>query len=176
MSDISKKYVKALIKSVKKNKLEEILTSLKVAEEAFKNLKFRTLLYANDISKDKKVDFLLELSSKKEDKILKNFYKVLAYNNRLELIPEIAKELEFEIAKILNKHKGLVISNKKFDKNKINKIAKQLEKKFNTKIDLDYKKSDYNGIKVEVETLGVEIAFSADRLKSQLKEFILKSI
>jgi F-type H+-transporting ATPase subunit delta len=59
---------------------------------------------------------------------------------------------------------------------KIAQIAENLSKKFDTTIELEAKKSDYNGIKVEVESLGVEIGLSTDRLKAQLAEHILKAI
>ena len=37
-------------------------------------------------------------------------------------------------------------------------------------------KSDYNGIKIELDDLGVEASFSVDRLKAQMSEYILKAI
>ena len=41
---------------------------------------------------------------------------------------------------------------------------------------LEVAKSDYNGIKIELEDLGVEASFSMDRLKAQMIEYILKAI
>ena len=35
---------------------------------------------------------------------------------------------------------------------------------------------DYDGIKVDIDGLGVEISFSKDRLKSQLIDHILKAV
>jgi len=175
MSDISKKYVKALVESVDKSKLADISASLSSIVPAFKETKVKTLLYANDISKEKKVEFLTSLMDGCDEKIV-NLFKLLAEYGKLDLIPSIAAELDYETAQILNKHRGLVISDKELSADKISQIAKNLSKKFDTTIELEAKKSDYNGIKVEVETLGVEIAFSADRLKSQLSEYILKAI
>ncbi len=175
MSDISKKYVKALVESVDKSKLADISTSLMGVVSAFKDVKLRTILFANDISKDKKVDFLTSLIPECDEKLV-NLFKLLAEYGRLDIVPSIADELEYKVAQILNKHKGTVISNKDLSSEKVSQIAKNLSKKFNTSIELEAQKSDYNGIKVEVESLGVEIGLSTDRLKAQLAEHILKSI
>jgi len=175
MSDISKKYVKALIESVDKSKLAEISSSLLSLVPAFKDSKLKTLIYANDISKEKKVEFLASLIDGCDEKIV-NLFKLLADYGKLDLIPSIAHELDYEVAQILNQHRGVVISDKELSADKVSQIAENLSKKFETSIELEPKKSDYKGIKVEVETLGVEIAFSTDRLKSQLSEYILKAI
>lgn len=55
-------------------------------------------------------------------------------------------------------------------------MEENFSKKFNSKIKLDGSKSDYNGVKVELDDLGVEVNFSIDRLKSQMSEYILKAI
>ena len=175
MSDISKKYVKALVESVDKSKLAEISSSLLSVVPAFKDVKLRTILFANDISKEKKVEFLSSLIDNCDEKIV-NLFKLLADYGKLDLIPSIAKELNYKVAEILNQHKGVVISDKDLNSKKVKLIAENLSKKFNTSIELEAIKSDYKGIKVEVESLGVEIAFSTDRLKAQLSEYILKSI
>ena len=125
--------------------------------------------------RDKKVEFLTSLLSKSDEKLI-NLFKLLASYGRLELIPTIAKELNFQVAKLTNTHKGIVLSDKKLSTKKITEIAKKLSSKFDTNIELVSKKSDYNGIKVEVDTLGIEVAFSTSRLKDQLKDHILKSI
>jgi F-type H+-transporting ATPase subunit delta len=175
MSDISKKYVKALVESIDESKLAEVSSSLLSIVPAFKDIKLKTILYANDISKEKKVEFLTSLIDGCDEKIV-NLFKLLAEYGKLDLIPSIAHELDFKVASILNRHRGVVISDKELSSDKVTQIAKNLSKKFDTSIELDAVKRDYKGIKVEVESLGVEIAFSTDRLKSQLSEYILKSI
>jgi F-type H+-transporting ATPase subunit delta len=175
MSDISKKYVKALVESLDKSKLADVSASLLSIVPAFKDMKLKTLLYANDISKEKKVEFLSSLIDGCDEKVV-NLFKLLADNGKLDLIPSIANEMDYKVASILNKHRGVVISDKKLASKKVVQIAENLSKKFDTSIELEAVQSDYKGIKVEVESLGVEIAFSADRLKSQLSEYILKAI
>jgi F-type H+-transporting ATPase subunit delta len=175
MGDISKKYVKALVESLDKSKLADVSASLLSIAPAFKDMKLKTILYANDISKERKVEFLSSLIEGCDKKVI-NLFKLLADNGKLDLIPSIASEMDYEVASILNRHRGVVISDKELASEKVTQIAENLSKKFDTSIKLEAIKSDYKGIKVEVESLGVEMAFSTDRLKSQLTEYILKAM
>ncbi len=175
MSDISKKYVKALVELVSVDELAKIASSIKEIVPAFKDEKLKMILFSNDIDSEKKVEFLTSLLSDSDEKI-KNLFKLLAKNGRLDLIPTISRELEYQVSKLTNTHKGIVLSDKELSSDKIEQIAEKLSSKFDTNIELESVKSEYNGIKVEVDTLGVEVAFSTNRLKEQLKSYILKSI
>ena len=44
------------------------------------------------------------------------------------------------------------------------------------KVEFETIKNDFNGIKIELDDLGVEVSFSIDRLKAQMSEYILKVI
>ena len=55
-------------------------------------------------------------------------------------------------------------------------LEDKFSKRFNASIKLDSQKSEYNGIKIELNDLGVEASFSVDRLKAQMSEHILKAI
>lgn len=172
---IAKRYVKALIKSIDVKELSNVSSSLRAVVPAFKELKVRTILVSNDTTTDKKVDFLVSMMDNCDGKVL-NFLKLLGEYGRLELLPTISKELDFEVSKLLNTHKGIVISGNSLSSDKISNIADNLSKKYNTTIELENIVSDYSGIKVEIESLGLEIGFSSDRLKAQLSEHILKAI
>lgn len=175
MSVIAKKYVKALVKSVDEKSLVSTYESLKTLTSAFDNKKFNNILLSSDISNLKKGEFILSLL-KKPDAKLTNFIKLLSKNGRLNEIPIIIKELKDQIAKLNNQFDGVVISNFKVDKSDMVDIEKSISKKLNTTIKLENEVSDYPGIKVEVESLGVEISFSKDRLKAQMAEHILKTL
>jgi len=175
MSGVSKKYVKALVSLYDNDGLQELYTKLREVSLAYSSQKLKTILYSNDIANDKKVEFLLSLIDNPDEKT-QNLFKLLASYNRLELLPSICDELEYQVAKLTNVHSGTVFSNLDLSEDKVEEIAKKLSSKFNTNINLGVKRSDYNGIKVEVDTLGIEVAFSTDRLKDQLKTYILKSI
>ena len=55
-------------------------------------------------------------------------------------------------------------------------LSNGLSKKFDSSISLSFVKNDFNGIKVGIEDLGVEINFSKSRINSQMIEHIVKAI
>ena len=55
-------------------------------------------------------------------------------------------------------------------------LEENLSSKFNAKIKLENVVSEYPGIKIELDDLGVEVSFSIERLKTQMIEHILKAI
>ena len=55
-------------------------------------------------------------------------------------------------------------------------LSSSLSKKFDLNISLEFVENDFNGIKVDVEDLGVEINFSKSRINSQMIEHIIKAI
>ena len=113
--------------------------------------------------------------SKCEGKVV-NFIKLLVENDRLTLIPTIAKELKYQISLKSNSYEGEVISNFEISKEQITKLEENFSKKFNASIKLRTQVSDYPGVKIQLDDLGVEVSFSLDRLKSQMVEHILKAI
>ena len=55
-------------------------------------------------------------------------------------------------------------------------LSSGLSKKFDSTISLSYVKTDFDGIKVDVVDLGIEIDFSKTRINSQIIEHIVKAI
>ena len=58
----------------------------------------------------------------------------------------------------------------------LKELGDGLGKKFDSKITLSYIKSNFDGIRVDVEDLGIEISFSKSRINKQIVEHILKAI
>ncbi len=112
----------------------------------------------------------------KADKSLENFIKLLGEKRRLNIIPEIAFELKTQIAKMNSSYVGTVYTNKELSNSYISSIEEQFSKKFNVKLSLSQNVCDYDGIKVDIDGLGVEITFSKDRLRTQLINHILKAV
>ena len=173
--NIAKKYVKALIEGLDKKEIKEIYEALSGIVPAFENRKFIDIILSPDVSAKEKEDFILSALNTK-NKHLQNFIKLLVTYKRVLDIPAIVKELEYQISKMDNEYKGVVVSNFSLDKNQIDKLEKSLSKKFNSKITLKNVVTDYPGIKVEIDALGVEMGLSQDRIKAQLIEHILKAI
>ena len=173
--NIAKKYVKALLESVDKKEVEKIYKSLSKLSLVFENRKFVDIILSPDVSSKEKQSFLLSLLDTK-DKYLENFIKLLVTYKRVLDIPAILKELDYQISLMNNEYKGVVISSFSMDKSQISKLESLLSKKFNSKIKLENEVTNYPGIKVEIDALGVEMGLSQDRIKAQLTEHILKAI
>jgi len=174
-SIIAKKYVNALMKSFSDSEISSIEKSINDISSAFSSKKFNNIILSPDLSTNKKEEFILSLLSNSKGKTL-NFIKLLAANDRLPLIPSIAKELKYQIALKSNTYEGEVTSNFKITKAQISKLESNFGKKFSSDIKLKAVVSDYPGIKIQLDDLGVEVSFSLDRLKTQMVEHILKAI
>ncbi|MCH9813357.1 MAG: F0F1 ATP synthase subunit delta [Epsilonproteobacteria bacterium] len=176
MSDIiAKKYVKALSATMDDAGLTATFNSLEALIPAFQEKKFNNILHSNEVSNAQKESFVLSLLDNTDAKFT-NFVKLLSANGRLSEIPSIVKELSNQIALKNNQYEGLLISNFEVEASQLEEIEKNLSSKLDASIKLSNQVTDYPGIKVEVESLGIEVSFSADRLKSQMAEHILKSL
>ena len=172
---IAKKYVNALIKSCKDSEINSIEKSINDISSAFSSKKFNNIILSPDLSSQKKEEFVLSLLKTKNGKVF-NFIRLLATNDRLPLIPIIAKELKYQVSLKNNSYEGEVISNFEINKKQITKLEENFSKKFSASIKLSSVVNDYPGVKIQLDDLGVEVSFSLDRLKTQMVEHILKAI
>ena len=176
MSDaIAKRYVKSLVNSMDKKSLANVSKELAELSKAFSNKKFKEIVLSPELSKSKIEEFLLSMVESK-DKKFKNFLKILVQNGRLNEIPSISKELNKELAIMEGKFEGVLISNFKVNDKEIKDIESSLSKKLGNTISLKNRVTDYPGLKVEIDDLGVEVGLSVDRVKSQLAKHILEAI
>lgn len=172
---VAKKYVKAILSDVKSNELNAFVENLSELAAAFASDKFKSIISLPTLKTSQKVEFVLSLV-KNQDAKFANFIKLLGANKRLELIPAILDEMKIEQSLLENTYRGEVVGNFDLSAEQLKALEENFSKKFNSKIKLDGSKSDYNGVKVELDDLGVEVNFSIDRLKSQMSEYILKAI
>jgi F-type H+-transporting ATPase subunit delta len=84
--------------------------------------------------------------------------------------------LKKDVANSTKNYEGIIYSDSDIDAKVIEELSGGLCKKFDSNISLSFVKNDFNGIKVEVEGLGIEIDFSKDRIDSQIIEHIIKAI
>lgn len=172
---IAKKYVNALIESCDDAALAKIYNALTEANGAFKIAKFNNIILSPDVSQNDKEALILSLVDFKEVKFV-NFIKLLALNDRLALLPVIVKELGYQISLKNNVFEGEVLSNFDISAAQLAMLEANFSKKFNAQVKLHSSKTDYPGIKIALDDLGVEVSFSLDRLKAQMSEHILKAI
>ncbi len=173
---IAKRYVKALKASLDAKSIADASGVFKELALAFNNEKFLHVIDSRDVAKSQKAEILLDaVKSAKSDKI-NNFIKLLVENGRINIIPAISSELSREISRMNKSYDGKVYSDSDIDAKTLAGISKGLSKKMDATISLEMIKNDFDGIKVEVEDLGIEVNFSKNRLNSQLVEHILKAI
>ncbi|MCD8213065.1 MAG: F0F1 ATP synthase subunit delta [Campylobacter sp.] len=172
---VAKKYVKAILSDMNSADLNKFVLNLSQISAVFDIEKFRNIISLPTLKISQKVEFILSLINEPSENF-RNFIKLLGANKRLELIPSILNEIKIQQALLDNVYHGNVYGNFELEKNQLSMLEDKFSKRFNAKIKLDGSKSDYNGIKVELNDLGVEVNFSIDRLKAQMSEYILKAI
>ena len=174
MSSVAKKYVKALISGCDRTTLNGVNENLEKIATAFNDSKFKDIILSPDVKREDKIELILSFDKCGTQTL--NLIKILSKNEKLLSIPSINRELKYQISHLENRFKGVVISNFKITKAKISELEDKLGKKFNSTVKLENIVTDYDGIKVELEDLGVEVSFSTTRLKAQIAEHILKAI
>lgn len=173
---IAKRYLKAIKQSSGSEAIHNMALIFSVLAESFKDEKFSQIINNPDVSKAQKSDILLSSVKSADSKDVNNLIKLLIENNRISIIPAIAEIMRKDIANTGKSYSGVVYSNSDIDAKVIDGLGNGLGKRFNSNITLKFVKSDFNGIKVDVEDLGIEISFSKSRINSQIIEHIAKAI
>jgi len=173
---IAKRYIKAIKKSSNIKTMQNITLIFSTLAESFKDKKFIQIINNPDISKEQKSDILLSAVKSVGLKEVENLIKLLAEHNRINIIPAIAEVMRKDIALSSKNYDGVVYSDSDISTKVIEDLGNGLGKKFDSKISLKFIKNNFNGIKVDVEDLGVEISFSKSRINNQIIEHIVKAI
>lgn len=173
---IAKRYAKALIESAETSEFELFNNALSGIASMFKNEKFKIILSLPELDASEKREIILAGVKNMKNKKLDNFISLLAENGRLDIIPLVAEEIRLEIAKKNNQYEGVIYSNQALKPEDIESLSKNLSARVGSNIQLKFQDSKFDGIKVEVEDLNIEVAFSKDSINRQLIEHILKAI
>ena len=173
---IAKRYIKAMVSSSDVSSIENIATVFSTLADSFKNEKFISIIENPNVSISDKSSILLDAVKSADSKEINNFIKLIVENKRINIIPAIAEEMRKDLAKTTKTYEGTIYSDSQIDKKVITELSSALSKKFDSKITLVYVKNDFDGIKVDVEDLGVEINFSKSRINNQMIEHIVKAI
>lgn len=176
MIEVAKRYTQALVAgaSVKEKALyQEVFASL---AEALKDEKVRQVLlspYMNDADRTK---ILLDAVAQTKNEKINNLLKLLVEKRRIEIIGAISQSLTLLMALESKKYIGTLYSNTKIKKDTLKSFEEHIGKRVDAKISMNAVQNEYNGVKVEVEDLGVEVSFSKDTVRNQMIQHILKSI
>jgi F-type H+-transporting ATPase subunit delta len=172
---IAKRYVKALTDGRDIKTIKAVSTNINTISTAFADEKFSSIVSSPEVSDSNKVELVLSFV-KNPDETLVNLVKLLGEKRRLSLLSDIASELNAQIAKLNNEYVGVVYTNQELSSDYVSSIEAQFSKKFDVNLSLSQNVCDYDGIKVDIDGLGVEISFSKERLKSQMIDHILKAV
>lgn len=170
---IAKRYAKAL-SSVSKD-LPGILEALNVLTEVVSSAEIKSTLTSPIISSENKTAMILSALSG-SDVALVNFIKILGENGRLDLIPAITKVLNSDQQRVSNEYEGVLKSASSLDEGELANLEETLKKYTGSTIKLTQEKCDFDGVRVSVDDLGIEVNFSKQRVKEQLIDFIKKSL
>lgn len=172
---VAKKYVKALASNLKDSEFDEVNAGLKQLAYAFLLPKLGLILNLPNLTQKDKAEFLFSLSQSKNKKLL-NLLKILGDNKKFDIIPQIYEEFAYQKALKDNTFRGEILGNFDISESKKKELEEKFSKKFGSKIQFDIVKNDYDGIKIELDDLGVEVNFSMSNLKAKMSEYIMKSI
>jgi F-type H+-transporting ATPase subunit delta len=173
---IAKRYVKALRGSFDTATLESMAHIFSVIAESFKNDNFIQIINNPNISKNQKSNILLEAVKSANSDGINNLIKLLSEHNRLNIIPAIAEVMRKDLVNSSKTYTGSIYSNSDISAKTVEDLSSGLGKKFNSSISLTLVKNNFDGIKVDVEDLGIEINFSKSRINKQIIEHIVKAI
>jgi len=172
---VAKRYVKALMSANDTKSLSSVFNELKTISTAYSDEKFLLIIASTDVSVEKKVNLILSFL-KKVSGTTTNLVKLLGEKKRLDIIPTIVSILKSELAVLNNTYTGVIYTNVKLDNAEVAKLTKQFAAKFDINLKLTQNVCEYDGIKVDIDGLGVEVGFSKERLKSQLIDHILRAV
>ncbi len=173
---IAKRYIKAIKDSSGIESMESMTSIFATLAESFKNEKFINIVENPNILAKDKLDILLDAVKSANSNEVNNFIKLIVENGRINIIPAIAEEMRKDVANTTKTYEGVVYSDSDIDAKVIQDLGDGLSKRFDSKITLEFMKNDFDGIKVDVEDLGIEINFSKTRIDNQIIEHIVKAI
>ena len=173
---VAKKYVKALAKEFDLATLQEVTDVLSALTEALGQSEISAVINSPEVSKEKRAEILRAAVAGTGSKQIENFVKLLVEHNRVMLFEDIVAVLKSYIADQKREYTGVVYSDSDIDEKVLAELSSGLEKKFDSKILLTFEKNGFDGVKVDVEGLGVEISFSRSRISDQIVDHILQAI
>lgn len=172
---VAKRYVKALMSERDTSSLTVIYKELKEISTAYNYDKFIVIISSTEVENSKKVDLILSFVDKCSETTT-NLVKLLGDNKRLDIIPSIVDDLEGQLAVINNSYKGVIYTNEELLQVDVDALNSQFSQKFKVDLELTQNICDYDGVKVSIDGLGVEVGFAKSRLKSQMIDHILKAV
>ncbi len=169
------KYARALDFVCKAEAKEDVLRSFAGIVSLFSDSKFVEIIKSPLVEEAKKVALLTDKIKNLPSEFI-NLIKLLSLSKKLYLLPTIYQELQKQLSIKSNSYKAVLESDKILDKDLTKKLLETLEKRLGVKLELVVKQTNYNGVKVEIQDLGLRVDFSLGRIKEELLLHILRGI
>jgi F-type H+-transporting ATPase subunit delta len=173
---IAKRYAKALMELVPDKELPAVLAALRELQKSFTAPEAAELIASPLVGHARKFDLLIAPLKKKIDGRLYRLLELMSEKGRLDLVPQLAEILAFEIKKRGNKFEGTVEADEALPKEEIKRLEEVLAKYSGAKIKLKQIGKSGDGLRVSVEDLSLELNFSKTRVKSDLLDFIQRAL
>ena len=176
VEQIAKRYIGALKQNTDVKSLQIISDIFAELALSFDDENFKNIINNPSVKVEDKTNILLDSVKSAKSDVLNNLIKILSEHKRLNIIPAIAIEMKKDLARTNKNFSGVVYSDEKITAKVIKDLSTGLGAKYGSKITLEFVQNDFNGIKVDVEDLGIEINFSKTRINNQIIEHIVKAI
>ncbi|WP_292654432.1 F0F1 ATP synthase subunit delta [Nitratifractor sp.] len=173
---IAKRYAKALQELIPEKELPAQLQVLRQLEDSLNDPKAKELVRSPLVRGDEKFRLLVEPLKKKVDPRLYRLLEIMSEKGRLDLVPALNAILDYEIKRLKNRFEGTVEADSKLPKEKVAELESLLGDYSGAKIKLKQTGDKTDGLKVEVEDLGLELNVSKSRLKAELLDFIQRAL
>jgi len=173
---IAKRYIKAIKGSFDEQSMQTMSDVFNALASSFKDDKFVGIINNPNVASSDKLAILLDAVKSADSKEIDNLIKLIVENGRIDIIPAMAEEIRKDLAHTTKTYSGVIYSDSDIDTKVVEDLSSGLSKRFDSKITLEFMKNDFDGIKVDVEDLGVEINFSKTRINTQIIEHIIKAI
>lgn len=174
---IAKRYAKALASICSAEDVMLVYDIYATISQAFNMSKFRSIVNSRVITNEKKLAFLHSLTDIAKSVHAERLLAILASNDRISLIPFVALELKKIINSRINVYQGTLYIKQTLNEVDLLNIQDRLGKKLNVTLKITQKiDTSLEGIKLEVEELGIEVAFLKHKFTQELQDFILKAI
>lgn len=174
MDVIAKKYVQALFQVFSIEELEDVLCVLSNISDALGKKQITDLIYSPFLTTKQKEELLLHLFETIDER-LKNFFKIIVLENRIQVLQNITDMLEKRLLAQKKQFVAVLQTKDGLDSKTQDMIAESLSRKLNVVLNIKQEQVMIEGIRLSVDDLGIEISFSKEKFLSDLSAYILKA-
>lgn len=177
MERIAKRYSDALVESASIEEVTLYASIFKALDVGLNDAKVTEVFTSPYMDNAQKEELLLAaVESAKSDKV-NNLIKLLVEKKRTKAISAIASSLASKLEELNNSYEGEIQSNIELDDATCKELSENFSKKADSTISLSFEENkNYDGIKMNVDSLGLEVGLSRTVVKDQMIQHILKSI